>query len=821
MNENEQDAPGWPGIPPRWTSSAKSGVGTAFGSNSRVWFTLSHGIFNEIYYPRVDRACTRDLGLIVTDGRDFFSEEKRHTQHEVAYLAEGVPAYRLVNTCTQGRYRIEKEIVADPQRDAVLQRTRFTPLQGPLEDYHLYVLLAPHLGNRGSGNTAWVGDYKGVPMLFAERDGYALALACSVPWVKRSVGFAGISDGWQDLNQHKQMTWTYSRAQNGNVALTGEVDLRASGGTFVLTLGFGLNPAEAGHRALASLLDGFEAAQANYVQEWQAWQQTLPALETVEAGGRDLYRISMAVLRTHEAENFSGGIIASLSIPWGFAKGDEDLGGYHLVWPRDLVEAAGGLLAGGAKREARRVLHYLQVTQETDGHWPQNMWLDGTPYWNGVQIDETALPILLVDQARREGALNTGDPSTGSGQAVAHFWPMIRRAAGYLVRNGPVTQQDRWEMDPGYSPFTLAAEIAALLAAADLADLAAEPAVATYLRESADNWNANVERWTYVTNTDLDRQLGIEGHYVRIAPPEKAEAALPHHGFVPIKGRSREQSTGPAAYIVGPDALALVRFGLRAPDDPRIVNTLKAIDAVLKVDTPYGPAWRRYIEDQYGEHADGSPFDGTGTGRAWPLLTAERAHYELAAGRRDAAVKLLQALEAFANEGGMLSEQIWDAPDIPEQELFCGRPSGSAMPLVWAHAEYVKLRRSLLQGRVFDMPPQPVQRYLVEKTGSPYTVWRFNNKRDTISAGKMLRLEVLAPAVVHWSTDEWHTVHDTETRDTGLGVHVADLPTAKLPEGTAVLFTFHWPRTGRWEGQDFAIQVTPVPEQRNPGPIPL
>ena len=800
MNNTKSNAPGAPGSSARWTSSAKSGMGTAHSSESRVWFTISHGILNEIYYPRIDHASTRDLGLVVTDGRDFFSEEKRHARHEIACLAEGVPAYRLLNTCTQGRYQIEKEIITDPRRDVVLQYMQFRPLQGTLDDYHLYVLLAPHLGNRGSGNTAWAGDHKGAPMLFAEREGYALALACSTPWLKRSVGFVGVSDGWQDLIQHKEMTWNYERAENGNVALIGEIDLRASGGAFVLALGFGLNPAEAGQRVLASLLDGFEEARTQYVQEWQAWQEKLIPLAAQPVDGRDLYPISMAVLRTHEAKRFPGGLIASLSIPWGFAKGDDDLGGYHLAWPRDLVEAAGGLLAAGAHVDTRRVLRYLYATQEADGHWPQNMWLDGTPYWNGIQIDEAAFPILLVDLARREGALEA--------DALKRFWPMVRRAASFVVCNGPVTQEDRWEEDPGYSPFTLAVEIAALLAAADLADLNSEPEIAAYLRETADAWNANIERWIYVTDTDVARQVGVDGYYVRIAPPEEAEAASPSAGFVPIKNRPPAQSAAPAAHIVSPDALALVRFGLRAPDDPRIVNTVKVIDALLKVDTPHGPTWHRYNDDGYGEHQDGAPFDGTGVGRAWPLLTGERAHYELAAGRRDEAVRLLRAMETFANEGGMIPEQVWDAPDISEKELFFGRPSGSAMPLVWAHAEYVKLRRSLREGRVFDMPLQSVSRYLQNKTDSPYAIWRFNQKTRTIPVGKTLRLEVLAPTVVHWSSNDWRTIHDTETRDSSLGVHVADLPTETLPAGAIVLFTFYWPKVGKWEGVDFAIQVS-------------
>jgi len=227
-----QQAPGQPGIPPRWTSSAKSGVGTALNNTSRVWFTLSHGILDEVYYPRLDQACTRDLGLIVTDGQDFFSEEKRQTQQEIDYLAAGAPAFRLTNTCGEQRYRIEKEVLSDPHHDVVLQSIQFEPLQGKLEEFHLYVLLAPHLANHGYGNTAWLGDYKGVPMLLADRNGTALALACSAPWLKRSVGFVGVSDGWQDLVAHKQMTWLYDRAEDGNVALTGEVDLLASNGQF-------------------------------------------------------------------------------------------------------------------------------------------------------------------------------------------------------------------------------------------------------------------------------------------------------------------------------------------------------------------------------------------------------------------------------------------------------------------------------------------------------------------------------------------------------------------------------------------------------------
>jgi glucoamylase len=800
MNNSTCSAPGWPGIEPRWTSSAKTGIGTALNRESRIWFTLSHGILNEIYSPRVDQACTRDLGLIVTDGKDFFSEEKRHTKHETTNLAEGVPAFRVVNTCERGRYRIEKEILTDPKRSVLLQRTRFVPLKGAAGDYHLHVLLAPHLANHGGNNTAWLGEHEGRPMLFAERDGCALALACSTGWSARSVGFVGASDGWQDLNAHRRMTWLYDRAENGNVTLTGEMKLPEAGREFVLAVGFGGNPNEAAQCAAASLKDGFDAARDRYVKEWQTWQASLNPIAGRASKSRNLDPISAAVIRTCESKQHSGGIVASLSLPWGFNKGDGDLGGYHLVWPRDLVETAGALVAIGAAEDARRVLDYLQSTQQEDGHWSQNMWINGSSYWDGVQLDETAFPLLLADMMRREELLTPGE--------LKKLWPMLRKAAGFVVKNGPVTLQDRWEEDPGYSPFTLAATIAALLVAADCAEANNEKAAARFLRETADTWNDSLEYWTYVTDTDLARQMGVDGYYVRIAPPEVADAASPTSGFVPIKNRPPGQSNEAASHIISPDALAYVRFGLRAANDPRIVNTVNVIDALLKVETPKGPAWHRYNDDGYGEHEDGSAFDGTGIGRAWPLLTGERAHYELAAGRSKEAERLLNAMEAFANEGGLISEQVWDSPDIPERELFFGHPSGSAMPLVWAHAEYLKLRRSLQDGRVFDVPPQCVARYLERKTVSPRVTWRFSHRIRAMAAGKFLRVEVLAPAVVHWTSDDWQRTVDAQTTDTGLGLHVVDLPTTKVAKGCSVCFTFHWLEADRWEGTDFEVNIS-------------
>ena len=796
MADESQDAPGAPGIGPRWTSSAKSGVGTALNRASRVWFTISHGILDEVYFGKVDRACTRDLGLIVTAADQFFSEEKRQSNSVVSYLAEGVPAYKVINTCREGRYQIEKRIISDPHRDVVLQHTKFTALQGKLSDYKLFALLAPHIANQGADNTGWTGEYKGWPMLYAQRAGISLALGCSTPWVKTSAGYVGRSDGWQDLHQHYEMQWTYRKATSGNVALTGEIDLAACDGEFVLALGFGDTGHEAGLAVSASLNNGFERARAEYFRHWQEWQAELHPMESQKTDQNDLYRISAAVIRIHESKGLMGGIIASLAIPWGASKGDDDLGGYHLVWPRDLVESASALLAAGAPGDLHRILGYLRVTQEADGHWPQNMWLDSRMYWTGVQMDETALVLLLVDLGRRKGILEDRD--------LRALWPMIRKAAQFVVCNGPVSQEDRWEEDAGYTPFTLAAEIAGLLAAAEIADFMREQAIAQFLRETADAWNSSIERWIYVADSQLARQHGLDGYYIRLRPPGvegadmRPQVGIPNHA---------DDFHIPADKLISPDALALVRFGLRAADDPRIVDTVKIIDALLKVETPHGTTWHRYNDDGYGEHADGAPFDGAGIGRAWPLLAGERAHYELALGDVEAAEELRHAMEGFASDGGLIPEQVWDSSDVPERELYFGRPSGSAMPLVWAHAEYIKLRRSLVEGKIWDQPPQTVQRYIEEKVESPFAIWRFGHKARTQPQGTRLRIELRGPARVHWTRDEWKKVDEIETHDTSLGMHLVDLPTDGLNSREKVQFTFFWTTADRWEGTNFAVTV--------------
>jgi glucoamylase len=790
------DAPGWPGIPPRWTSSAKTGVGTALSPVSRVWFTLSHGILDEIYYPRVDQACTRDFGMIVTDGNGFFAEEKRDCTSELSRLEDGVPAFALVNTHIGGRFRIHKHILSDQRADVVSQRVHLEILDG--SNLRLFALLAPHLVNGGAHNTGWIGDYKGHRFMFAEGDGTYLTLGCSRAFPVMSVGFVGHSDGWQMLHRDGALTQQYDRATDGNIALCAEIDDPTT--EFRLALGFGRSGPEAAFRVRASLQTPLDRQLEEYASHWRAWQAQLRSFDR-KVDGHNVYRISTTVLRAHESPTFPGGLIASLSIPWGGSKGDDDLGGYHLVWPRDLAQTSGALLACGAFEEVSRVVRYLRAIQEDDGSWPQNCWLDGTPYWHGLQLDECAFPILLLEMAWRDGAVPR--PS------LPAYWPMVARACGFVISRGPRTGQDRWEENAGYTPFTLAVVVAALLAAADIAEACEVEGIADFLRDTADAWNEQIEDWIYVTDTRLCHEVGVEGYYIRVAPDVPGEALARTHGTVEVRNRFAGSCDLEADELISTDALALVRFGLRAANDPRMVNTVKVIDHVLKVDLPYGPGWKRYNGDGYGEHEDGRAYDGTGVGRPWPLLAGERAHYELAAGNRLKAEELLSVLESGASPGKLLPEQVWDGAPIPERELFPGKPSGSAMPLVWAHAEHIKLLRSLNDGAIFDRPPQPVRRYQRDKHKARIRPWRPDWRTPTIPVGRLLRLDLPEPALVHWSIDGWKTRSDIQTTDTGLDIHIVELSLEGLKPGDAIVFTWKLLRTDEWVGQDHSVTLSP------------
>lgn len=799
MNVSLTPPPGYPGICPRWTSGAKIGVGTAMSSDNNVWFTISHGIINEVYYPRFDIANIRDLGLIITDGKDFFSEEKRHAEHDYELIENGIPAYRVINTCLNKRYRIKKLIYCDPRKHVLLQEIEFTPLIGEVEDYHLYAILAPHILNAGWHNSGWVGDYKGYPMLFAmgERSSLCLAFAADRPFKHMSCGYVGFSDAWQDLSKNKQLTQCYPEARDGNIAICGEIDLKACQGKFTLALGFDMRPEAAGFQVRSSFMQSKEEILQEYMQQWRSVQKPCREIACVqdEQAAR-LFRMSTMVLKVHAGKHHNGSLIASLSIPWGMIKSDDEIGGYHLIWPRDQVLTAYAFIAAEDFVSARQILQFLITTQESNGRWMQCMWEDGASYWTALQLDEVALPILLADRLNQEKQLAYQNPSK-----------MIANAASFLIKNGPVTGQDRWEETSGYTPATIAVQIAALLAAADFFDSEDKPREAEYLRTMADWWNDSIERWLYVTHTELAKKHHIEGYYVRVCPCYFNKDCIPENKLILINNRAAGENYYHYTDIISVDALALVRYGLRAADDPRILNTVKMIDLLLKTETVRGPVWHRYNEDGYGEKGDGAPFDGIGVGRGWPLLTGERAHYEVAKGNLKEATRLCHVMADFAGVGSLFPEQVWDSVDIPEKRLYNGHSTGSAKPLVWAHGEYLTLLRSIKEQRVFAMPTQTKERYLNNKHPSAHAFWSFHQQLQELPQGKKLRIQLNEEAKIHWSMDHWKTSHDSDTTTNQLGIHYVDLPSENLAKDQKIDFTIFWKHAQKWEGQDISIKV--------------
>lgn len=800
--EDDQEAFGRPGMEPRWATGAKTGIGTAASGRSRVWFTLARGIVTEVYYPRVDMANMRDLQLLVSDGRSFFHEEQRDLRHSVAYLDGQALAYRLVNEEPEGRYRIVKDIFTDPDEDALIQRVVVEPLVPEAAADHVYVLAAPHVGNQGADNAGLCASSNGHDFLLASRSDVYVALATSVPFLKASCGFVGFSDGWQDLNLNLAMDWMFPRAMGGNIALTAELDLSA-GREFLIVLAFGRSEAEAVATATGVLAKDPGDVERRYIAGWREYCSGLEDLSRQGEDGGNLYWTSAMVLKAHEDKTYPGAFAASLSIPWGDAAGDANAGGYHLCWPRDLVQIASACLAMGDGEAALRALSYLQALQDKDsGGWPQNCWVDGRPYWRALQLDEVALPILLAWRIWRAGLLDATPELT--------YGMMVRRAALLLALIGPVTEQERWEENPGYSPSTIAAEIAALVCAAEFARAGGEELLADYFLGVADVWASHVEDWTFTRCGAL--VPGRSEHYERIAsvPPEGigrdgAECRV----LIPIANHATPPEGTSQCCIVDGSFLELVRYGIRAPDDSNVLATLPVVDALLKVDTPNGPAWRRYNLDGYGEQPDGSPYNGAGIGRAWPLLTGERGHYLLAA--RGDVTTFIRAMERFANAGRMLPEQVWDAADLPSRGLYLGQGTGSATPLAWAHAEYVRLLRSRQDGTVFDLIEPVFQRYVVERVRPRMALWKFNHKVRAIRADHPLRIEVGAPAVLVWTRDAWTTAHERPLEEVapGAGIYSFQFPARSFLPRWALEFTFYWSESGRWEGRNFVVGVVP------------
>ena len=791
--EGQGEAFGGPGLEPRWTSSAKDAVCTAYAASSKVWFTVSHGILNEIYCPTIDRPQIRDMQFLITDGETFFHEERRDLLHEFEYIDKDALAVRVRNCDREGRYTIVREMVSDPHYPVVLVQVRVEADEALLQRLRLYALLSPHLEGGGMGNSARVVDVAGKRVLIAWRDNMSLAMSCGCGFSRASCGFVGASDGWQDLKQNFKMDWEFGSALNGNVAIMGEIPPE-SVREFTVAIGFG----ETDHAALASTMGSvsvpFRRHRSRFIEQWHRIETPQNLAEHSNDQGR-LLNISHNVVLAHEDKTYAGAFIASASIPWGYAKGDDDLGGYHLVWTRDMVQTATAMMACGRVETALRALVYLACTQKPDGGFSQNFWVNGEPYWTGIQLDEVAFPIMLAWRLWRLDALENFE-----------VFPFVERAAGFLVRYAPVTQQERWEEAPGYSPSTLAAVISGLICAADLARAHDSPELAQFLEEHADWIESHLEDWTVTNDGVLHPE--VKRHYMRIRPPECGDPyahetcgrELVHINNLP----AGEKSEFEAREIVDGGFLELVRYGVRRADDPVILDSIRVIDYVLKRDTPKGPCWLRYNHDGYGQRSDGGPFLGYGQGRPWPLLVGERAHYELAAGQD--VRPLIAAIERFASDGGMLPEQVWDEPE--KNGLVFGGPAGSAMPLVWAHSEYLKLLRSTTDGRVFDRIPIVEDRYA--KNGHPPShieVFKASRRQiRSMPAGKTLRITAASRFRVTWTADGWKTTTVLESTQAGYAGSYADLATEPGQTG-ALGFTLYWPGEDRWEGRNFEVEL--------------
>ncbi len=785
---------GSPGLPPRWTSSEKESVGTAYSASSRVWFTVSHGILNEIYYPTIDRPQVRDLGFLISDGETFFHEEKRDLDRTFAYIDPEALGVRIVGHDPLGRYTLTKEIISDPHQSTVLIHVRLDGEEDFLSRLKVYALLAPHLEVGGTGNSARVIDVGGKRMLLAWKDITSLAMTADCGFTKASCGYVGSSDGWQDLNQNFKMDWEFDQALDGNIAVMGEIDV-ALHREFTVAVGFGRGHHAALAGTMQSLATGFPAHLERFTAQWHRAKGPTQLVSASNDQGR-LLRISHSILLAHEDKTFQGAFIASASIPWGQSKGDDDLGGYHLVWTRDMVQTATALMAVGRQETALRALVYLACSQRQDGGFSQNFWVNGTPYWSGMQLDEVAFPIILAWRLWKQNALGNFD-----------IFPFIERAAGYLVRFAPVTQQERWEENAGYSPSTLAAVITGLICASELVKAHDAPDLANFYAVFADWIESNLEAWT-VTNDGV-LLPGVSRHYMRIRPPCPGDPFFnPEVGEGRIRMANRgprEKSVYEAREIIDHGFLELVRYGIRPANDPLIVDSLKVVDAILKVNTPYGLCWRRYNHDGYGQQHDGGPYDGWGQGRAWPLLTGERAHYELAAGND--VRPMIAAMERFSSSGGMLPEQIWDAPDLPDMGMLLGRPSGSAMPLAWAHSEYIKLLRSVEDGQIFDRVESVERRYRFRTRMLPIEIFKRDHIVQRMAAGKTLRILDASRFRVLWTEDAWLTSHTQESKHVGASGNYADIPVDKAMQG-AISFTFFWPEENRWEGKNYDVQVS-------------
>jgi len=799
-------APGGPGADPVWAQGNKDGVGTARGDSSPVWFTLASGIVTEVYYPDVDMPQIRDLQLLVTDGATFFHDGRRDFQHDGRLVDPAALAFEITSTAIGQPYKIVQTVITDPFAPCLLVHYRIDAAPAFLAKLRVFVLLAPHVRGFGRGNSGFVASDAGQCFLAAHRGDTWLALGADSGFRHVSCGFVGVNDGWTDIvGNQRAPQFDFDCAINGNIALTGEVDL-SKGPEFTVGLGFGEGDADSPNKALVIVREslsydfsGPHSSLQTYLDRWTESTAKMfkPAANTT-SDGDVLFHISRNVLLAHEDKVSSGALVASLSLPWGEIRGDQD-GGYHLVWPRDMCQSATALLAAGELDLPLRGLIYLATSQLAGGGFDQNFYIDGTQSGQCEQLDEFSFPIILAYRLRELNALRLFDVR-----------PMVLKAAGAIIANGPMTKQERWEENEGYSPSSLAANIAGLVCASTFVGDAGGPgSTSQFLLEYADWLETKIDDWCVTTAGTL--HPAIKKHIIRMLPTQVKSGWRnptmvedPNTAMFPV--RNRGDLVVPAREVVDGGFLELVRYGIRSATDPLIMDSVTVIDYSLKDVLPGGPCWRRYTQDGYGQRDDGGPFQGTGVGRPWPLLTGERGHYELAAGRDPR--PYLKAMENFASKGGLLAEQLWNRTYTPAGTSFVlGGPTGSAVPLAWAHAEYIKLVRSASDGKVFDLLKPVADRYSKPHPPSNLEVWNFDRQFTTIKRGKTVRIPLAAPFQLRWTLNGWLAINDTRSVATSIGINYVDVPTDQAPAGSVLVFTFLWLDTARWQGQNFSIAI--------------
>ena len=734
-----------------WGPGRKMAFGAAPGSKSKLWYTLADGALSEVFFPSLDRVALHELRFFASAGGAPPVDDAGDGQHRITWFAPGTPGFTVEST--HHEYRLTKEFFSDPEENALLIGATFTP---ELPDVRLYMQASAHWQPGTEGNFGQVLDTNPPALLMRQQDVWMCIVG---PFNRGTIGYFQSSDLQVDLNDGDgYLTNTYDRAGPGNVAVGAEIGIRA--GSFHIAIGFAHTRADAEEVARHVLQKGAGNVRAAFERAWRGLPDLPQALSKVSGDEGALARASLAVLRCLEDKSHAGAFVAAPCSPWG----ENNHNGnhvYNLVWPRDLCRIATALLDAGDQPAALRAFRHLQSRQRPDGGWFQNWFVDGTPHWTSTELDQVALPILLAWRLGVAGYLDH-DP----------YPVMVRPAAQFLIREGPMTQLDRWEDLGGLSPSTLAACVAALVVAGEFAHEAGDHVAAGHLRAVADYWSDRVETWCSTP----------AGQYVRLAGD-------PDHR--PTEG------------AIAPEFLELVRYGLRRPKDERILRSLQGVDATLKVSLPAGPAWRRYAGDLYGEKDDGSPWDGSGRGRAWPVLTGERARHFFSMGLP--AAEIVRSMEGFAGPGLMLPEQVWDGADIPARGLQFGRATGSASPLGWAHAEYLELLVTIALAGFPDIVLPARRRYTEGASHEPAFVWTHRHQITRLAPGRRLRVQLPRPGSVHYTFDEWKTFGEVEANDTTLGVWVAEVPSNKLAAGSTFSWTAHY-MTG-WEGKNYTLTV--------------